>query len=179
MTFTEFLKTIPALNLALSGASAGLTKTVLQQRLIPDNLDWLPSAGVLVSIVAFLCVFGRMIPKAARLPLVLLGAISVAVLITMQIRLVERFDFYGIPFHELRGWSLSPEGQVMKHNLEAAVGQSLPIHDVIRFSDHTNMVALFGANFYASAALYSASFLALLFCVIAVAGRYELDAKHQ
>lgn len=47
MAFTEFLKKFPALNLALSGAAAGLSKTLLQKSLVPDNLDWLGGAGVL------------------------------------------------------------------------------------------------------------------------------------
>jgi hypothetical protein len=71
MTFTEFLKKIPALNLALSGAAVALTKTVLQQRLIPDNLDWLTPSGILVAIVAFLWVFARVIPPKAKVSLII------------------------------------------------------------------------------------------------------------
>ena len=95
----------------------------------------------------------------------------------MQIRLVETFDFYQQSFHELRGWSLSEQGYAMKANLEGELHKSLSTYDVIKYSGHTDMVALFGANWYASALLYAGSFLIFLFTVIATAGRFELDAK--
>jgi hypothetical protein len=177
MTFTEFLKRIPALNLALSGAAVALTKTVLQQRLIPDNLNWLTPAGILVSIIAFLCVFARVIPPRAKTLLIVAGFVSLISLIAMQIRLVEDFDFYGESYHELRGWKLSPNGEEMKTSLEQEFGRKLATYDVIKYSGHTEMFPLFGANWYLSSALYAGSFLAFLFSVIAVAGRFELDAK--
>ena len=179
MAFTEFLKKFPALNLALSGAAAGLSKTLLQKSLVPDNLDWLGGAGVLVAIVAFLCVWARLIPSRAKVWLVLTAAVSLLCLLDMRIQLVEHFDYYGVGFNELRGWNLSPYGETLKANLEKSVNSSLSMHDVIYYSDHTLMVQLFGANWYLSAALYAGSFLLFLFSVVVVAGRFELDSKDE
>jgi hypothetical protein len=39
------------------------------------------------------------------------------------------------------------------------------------------MFPLFGANWYLSSALYAGTLLAFLFSVVAVTGRFELDAK--
>lgn len=177
MAFTEFLNKFPALNLALSAAAAGLSKTLLQKSLVPDNLDWLGGAGILVAVVAFLCVWARLIRSGAKAWLVLIASVSLICLLGMRIELVEHFDYYGVPFNELRGWTLSPYGEMVKANLEKSLNSSLSMHDIIYYSDHTLMVQLFGANWYLSAALYAGSFLAFLFTVIAVAGRFELDAK--
>ena len=177
MGFTDFLKRIPILNLALSGAAAGLSKTLLQKSLVPDNLDWLGGAGVLVAIVAFLCIWTRAVRSGAKAWLISIAGISLIGLLAMRIQLVEHFDYYGQGFDELRGWSLSHDGQTAKRNLEAALKTSLSLHDVIYYSDHSNMIQLFGANWYLSTALYSGSFLAFLFAVITVAGRFELDNK--
>lgn len=179
MAFKDFLNRVPALNLALSAAAAGLSKTLLQKSLVPDNLDWLGGAGILVAIVAFLCVWARLIRSDAKRWLILIASASLICLLGMRIKLVEHFDYYGEPFNELRGWILSPYGEMVKANLERSLNASLSMHDVIYYSDHTVMVQLFGANWYLSAALYSGSFLVFLFAVIAVAGRFELDTKDE
>jgi hypothetical protein len=177
MSFTGFLKRFPAINLALSGAAAALSKTLLQKSLVPDNLDWLGGAGVLVAILAFLCVWARLISSRAKGWLILIAAASLVSVLGMRIQLVEHFDYYGEGFNELRGWRLSPYGETLKANLEEDEKHPLSMHDVIYYSDHRLMVPLFGANWYLSAALYSGSFLLFLFSVVAVAGRFELDAK--
>jgi hypothetical protein len=104
-------------------------------------------------------------------------SLSLITLLALQIRLVESFDVYEVSYHELRGWNLSSTGEAMKANLEKELGKPLSLYDVIKYSGHTEMVPLFGANWYLSAAFYSASFLGFLFTVIAVAGRFELDVK--
>jgi hypothetical protein len=176
VTFLEFLRRIPKLNLALSAAAIGLSKTVLQKSLVPDNLDWLTSAAILVCIVAFLCVFARLIPLSAKKWLILVGALSLIWLLAMRIELVEHFDYYGVSFEELRGWSLSPLGESMKSNLEKSLNTSLSLHDVIYYSDHGLMKQLFGSSWYLAAACYAFCFLAFLFTVISVAGLFELEA---
>jgi hypothetical protein len=179
LSFTDFLKTFPALNLALSGAAAALSKTLLQKSLVPDNLMWLSGAGVLVAIVAFLCVWARLIHPSAKRWLILTAGVSLIGLLAMRIQLVEHFDYYGVGFDELRGWSLSPYGEMLKTNLETSLNTKLSMHDVIYYSDHALMVQLFGANWYLSAALYAGSFLLFMFSVITVAGRFELDSKDE
>jgi hypothetical protein len=177
MSLTDFLKRIPAFNLALSAAAVAITKTVLQGRLIPDNMDWLAAAGILVSIVAFLCVYARSVPAKGTPWLILAALVSLVCLLIMHIRLVETFDFYGQAYRELRGWDLSSDGIAIKANLEKTLGMPVSIHDLIKYSGHSEMLALYGSNWYASATLYSGSFLMFLFTVIAVAGRFELDFK--
>jgi hypothetical protein len=176
MTFTEFLDRIPKLNLAISAAALALSKTILRKSLVPDNLEWLSDAAVLVCIVAFLCVFARAIQAQAKKWLIVLAAASLAGLLAMRIQLVEHFDYSGDSFNELRGWTLSPYGAMAKANLERSLHTSLSLHDVIYYSGHTLMVDLFGGSWYLAAACYSFCFLAFLFSVISVAGVFELDA---
>jgi hypothetical protein len=121
-----------------------------------------------------MCVGTRYSPRRW---LILMAAASLVCLLGMRIELVERFEYYGVPFNELRGWTLSPYGETLKANLEKSLNSTLSIHDVIYYSDHTLMVQLFGPNWYLSAALYAGSFLIFLFSVVVVAGRFELDSK--
>ena len=177
MTFSEFLDRVPKLNLALSAAALALSKTILRKSLVPDNLDWLSDAAVLVCIVSFLCVFARVIPIGAKKWFVLAAALSLAGLLAMRVQIVEHFDYYGEPFNELRGWTLSPYGEVSKANLEKSLNaSSLSLHDVIYYSGHSQVVQLFGASWYLAAACYSLCFLVFLFTVITVAGLFELYA---
>lgn len=176
VTFAEFLDRIPKLNLALSAAALALSKTILRKSLVPDNLDWLSDAAVLVCIVAFLCVFARVVPAGAKKWFILTATLSLAGLLAMRIQIVEHFDYYGEGFNELRGWTLSPYGTIAKANLEKSLNVSLSLHDVIYYSGHSLMVDLFGASWYLAAACYSLCFLIFLFTVISVAGLFELEA---
>jgi hypothetical protein len=176
VTLTEFLDRIPKLNLALSAAALALSKTILRKSLVPDNLDWLSDAAVLVCIVSFLCVFARVIPATAKKCLILGAAFTLIGLLAMRIQIVEHFDYYGVPFNELRGWTLSPYGALAKANLEKSLNTSLSLHDVIYYSGHSLIVDLFRGSWYLAAACYSCCFLAFLFTVISVAGLFELEA---
>ncbi len=176
MSFETFLKRFPAINLVLATASAGLSKTIFQQSMVPANLNWLGGAGALVAITAFLCVWARIIENLHKAWLVALAGLSLVVLISMRVQLVESFEFYGETFNELRGWKLAPFGATVKANLESQLGSTLSLHDVIYYYDHTQIAQLFGENWYVSAFLYSGSFLVFLFCVVSLAGRFELDS---
>jgi hypothetical protein len=177
VTFSEFLDRIPKLNLALSAAALALSKTVLRKSLVPDNLEWLSDAAVLVCILAFLCVFARVIPVSSKKWFILAAGLSLAGLLAMRIQIVEHFDYYGEEFNELRGWTLSPYGATAKANLEKSLNTSLSLHDVIYYSGHSLVVDLFGASWYLAAASYSVCFLIFLFTVIFVAGLFELEAS--
>ena len=146
---------------------------------MPDNLTWLGGAGVLIAIVAFLCVWARLIHPNAKRWLIITSAVSLICLLAMRIQLVEHFDYYGEPFDELRGWSLSPYGETAKANLETSLRVKLSMHDVIDYSGHASIVQLFGVNWYLCAALYAGFFLLFMYSVITVAGRFELDSKDE
>jgi hypothetical protein len=179
MTFLKFLKKIPAVDAALSIAAIGLTKTIIAQRFIPNNLDWLSSAGITVAIIAFLFVFARLVRPAAKVPLVITAVICFVSLLVMQVGLVEPLSPFGEPIHDLRGWKLSKGGEFIKHNTEEALHTTdMPIHELlVNNYGPSYMLQIFGDNWYLSVALYSGSFIMLLFSIISVVGIFEMEYK--
>lgn len=162
--------------LAVTIAASALCKTVFQEKLIPEQLDWLSSAGILVCIVCFFLPLGIKTLKLHRRTLITTSILSLAGLIVLRVFLVVPLNYYGNTYNYIIGWRMSPVGVEEKIKDDGWNGGNVNLRTFLEDAGHEEIPNIFGWSYSAAETSYWLCFLGLLASVVLLTNLAE--AKH-
>lgn len=171
--FGQLLRRIRATTLLLTTVSAGLCKYVFADKLIPEQLDWLSSAGILVCAISFLAPFAfKGIGSYAR-TLMILALVSLAGVIGIRASLVKQLNYYGTPHSYMVGWKMSEWGVQKMEKDKEKDGAPLSLETFLEDLGHADIPEAYGWTYYAACGAYVVALLGFLTSFILLSSALE------
>lgn len=170
MAFSDYLNGIAALG--ISSAAAALSSTLIKKELLPDELNWLGTAGTVVAAsmiaVGFALKDTRTI-KSFKTVLVSVLLISCTCLIWLRAARVSEVNVRGVMHNFLHGSTLTPAG-------DEAMAQCKvdSVEQLIQCAGVDAIPGLYGSSYWRVYYLYVVDYLVLLASFVALVSRLEL-----
>lgn len=155
---------------ALGLVIAQLSRTLIRNELIPQQLDFIATLGVLFILVALIIaiIYQQRLPKILWIVLTV-AVVCLAVLLFFQLRFVKTVTNLGNPparYRFIIGYRVSDQGAVWR----GRIGNNLTEEEYIRRIGPDRIAAMYGNSYYVNAGAYSVSYLVFMVAVVLALG---------
>lgn len=172
MAFGDYLDGLAALG--ISSAAAILSSTLIKSELLPEQLNWLGTAGTVVAacMIAVGFVFrNRLKSKTCEFLLVIVLVCTCACLIWLRAARVSEVEIRGVFHNFLHGGVLTQAGL----NAQAQC-KSDSVEQMIQCAGAGTMPHLYGQSYWTAYYLYVVDYLLLLAAFVALVSGLKLKA---
>jgi hypothetical protein len=173
MAFADYLDRVAALG--ISSAAAVLSSTVIKSELLPEQLNWLGTAGTVVAACMIAVTFALRNDLRARplkLALIVVVLTTCACLIWLRAARVSEVELGGVLHKYLHGGVLTASG------LDAqAQCKSDSVEQLIQCAGASTIPRLYGQSYWIVHYLYVFDYLLLLASFVALVSGLELKAS--
>jgi hypothetical protein len=170
MAFGEYLDSLAALG--ISSAAAVLSATLIKSELLPEQLNWLGTAGTVVAACMIAIAFvlrDRLKSRSLELGLVVVLLCTCACLIWLRAARVSEVELRGALHNCLHGGVLTQVG------LDAqAQCKSESVEQLIQCAGVGTMPQLYGQSYWVAYYLYVVDYLLLLVAFVALVSGLKL-----
>jgi hypothetical protein len=169
--------------LGLGAAAAYLSKTIVKDQLVPDQIGWLGAAGCVTAGCILVIVYAHLRITSKKVIKLLSACLVLALVIVLVLRTAFVYDvsYENQTHHYLVGWRLTDYGKIARAKLAGGPDRadSLPPESLIKLAGPDKIPQLYGASYSLNQFLYMFAYLGLLACFSLLVGAIELhkDAR--
>ena len=171
--FIAYIKQIKVAVLLIAATAAAISKYVIRDRLVPEQVDWLADTGVLVAMAALVVL---PLYSGAHLRTILKVALflSLTVIVGVRASLIQDRIISGRRHLYLVGFSLTPAGKTMEQNCMQAEGAnnltSLSTSRFLRCIEPDDISKAYGRSYLVVCLAYSAAYMLFLGIFVILVG---------